>query len=1206
MTLDQLNRSLEQLERQLEERGAQRLERETLRQGQHRLAQEAAYYGEEHATASQPARKLPTASPDDAQRDSRATEPVPSRINEEATIAKELQALRIELTAELNAVRDEKADRETDHRAHIGQTQLSQLAKELETLREEMRQQLNAARRSLADREPVRGLSQSQSAEISEMRSEIERLTDAVHSLGQRTDERPFNVLRLELEQARAAMELLAREDSVRSIGARWDAFERRIDVLQETVTSDLRERPADAALEALADRVEQMNAALLGLPDTLPLSSLDDKMRSLLIAVEQFVQQQDKRHPQLQASIEHRLDEISRAIVASTVSASSNPDPEQSRRIEARIVALSNQIEAFSSGTPLGEAFDRMDSISRQVHGIASRLDEPLQAVSDTSALSAMESRLAELAQRIETMHAVIEAKDADGAFLDAMDGRFADIASRLDAMRASDEAILGLEDRLATIASRLDEHGDCAFPALDPTLVGSLEAHIAGLSEFLSRTEFSNGRLDALSPRIDRLEETVLVGRDAVVETAREAAERAVQLLAGGPRGEVEAVAGLAGDLKQLESLTRRSDERNAKTFEAIHDTLLKIVDRLGSFEDTRRADRDATPRRVLDGPKTPSIDPLGLEGGDSEEDEEPASGAEIDVQRSPAEAAVAAAEAALEDVGQAPAAGAAIARRSVLRGWSRAFSRKKSVNKEIDPRSETSTAIDNLEAPVEIEEPVALEQPLDPKVANRPLEPGSGAPDLNAIIKRVRDERARPELQIEAEAAKTDFIAAARRAAQAAAAEAEILKRSARTVNPGGGASFANSLKANRKPILLAAAAVMIAIAGFQLGKPQFRANGLTSTDAEPAPLAGQKLAGQKLLGEKQGIQKAVESKPVAKPAAETGASAATPVKVSAAAEIMQAAALGASAMDIDPQESAALSPAPAEPAPAAALIDIPADAGPLALREAAAGGDSKALFEVAARYAEGRGVKVDLAHASAWYEKSAELGFAPAQYRIGNMYEKGNGVARDFAKAKNWYQLAAKQGNAAAMHNLAVLFAMGADGTTDSEAAARWFIAAANLGVKDSQFNLGILSAKGAGVPQSLEESYKWFAIVAKTGDQDAAAKRDEVARSLRPEQLERARSAVELWQSGEMNAEANTAEIPSSWQGDRETTAGIDMHRAISNVQAILNRNGYDAGGPDGVMGERTAEAIKAFQKDNGLQPTGSVDRALVEALIARK
>ena len=66
------------------------------------------------------------------------------------------------------------------------------------------------------------------------------------------------------------------------------------------------------------------------------------------------------------------------------------------------------------------------------------------------------------------------------------------------------------------------------------------------------------------------------------------------------------------------------------------------------------------------------------------------------------------------------------------------------------------------------------------------------------------------------------------------------------------------------------------------------------------------------------------------------------------------------------------------------------------------------------------------------AAKWYEKSAELGFAPAQYRIGNFYEKGIGVERDVKKAKTWYQLAAEQGNASAMHNLAVLFAMGADG------------------------------------------------------------------------------------------------------------------------------------------------------------------------------
>jgi localization factor PodJL len=139
-----------------------------------------------------------------------------------------------------------------------------------------------------------------------------------------------------------------------------------------------------------------------------------------------------------------------------------------------------------------------------------------------------------------------------------------------------------------------------------------------------------------------------------------------------------------------------------------------------------------------------------------------------------------------------------------------------------------------------------------------------------------------------------------------------------------------------------------------------------------------------------------------------------------------------------------------------------------------------------------------------------------------------------------------------------------------------------------------------------MPQSLEESYKWFAIVAKSGDRDAAAKRDEIANSLRPEQLEKARGMVELWKAKPADPEANSVEIPESWQESPGTTAGIDMKKAVGNIQRILNKNGYDAGGADGVMGERTKNAIMAFQKDNKMDPTGQIDEQLVKALIARK
>ena len=311
-----------------------------------------------------------------------------------------------------------------------------------------------------------------------------------------------------------------------------------------------------------------------------------------------------------------------------------------------------------------------------------------------------------------------------------------------------------------------------------------------------------------------------------------------------------------------------------------------------------------------------------------------------------------------------------------------------------------------------------------------------------------------------------------------------------------------------------------------------------------------------------------------------------------------------------MEADGSVTAATDAAPTTPGPASTTVkgeDVPVDAGPVPLREAAQAGDPKAMFTIGSRYAEGRGTKSDVKAAAKWYEKSAELGFAPAQYRIGNFYEKGIGVDRSAAKAKTWYQMAAEQGNAAAMHNLAVLFAMGIEGPADNDSAARWFQKAAELGVKDSQFNLGILSARGLGVPQDLEESYKWFALVAKTGDRDAAAKRDEIANAMRPEQLQQARAAVELWKPKQVDPEANSAPlVPDACTESDGKTASVDMKKAIRNIQIILNKNGYDAGSADGMMGEKTKQAIMAFQKANGMDATGEIDQTLVKKLLEKK
>ena len=137
--------------------------------------------------------------------------------------------------------------------------------------------------------------------------------------------------------------------------------------------------------------------------------------------------------------------------------------------------------------------------------------------------------------------------------------------------------------------------------------------------------------------------------------------------------------------------------------------------------------------------------------------------------------------------------------------------------------------------------------LDEPLDPKLANRPLEPGSGTPDLNAIMRRVRDERGQPAKSSETDAAKSDFIAAARRAAQAAAAEAEIMKRHPDIAGPVRGMKLGNLFSGKRKPVLMAAAAIMVALAGLQLSKAFFTDDAeIAGAQQESAPVADQAAA------------------------------------------------------------------------------------------------------------------------------------------------------------------------------------------------------------------------------------------------------------------------------------------------------------------------------------------------------------------------
>ena len=215
-----------------------------------------------------------------------------------------------------------------------------------------------------------------------------------------------------------------------------------------------------------------------------------------------------------------------------------------------------------------------------------------------------------------------------------------------------------------------------------------------------------------------------------------------------------------------------------------------------------------------------------------------------------------------------------------------------------------------------------------------------------------------------------------------------------------------------------------------------------------------------------------------------------------------------------------------------------------------------------------------------------KRAANLGYAPAQFYLAKLYENGEGgLRKDPAEARRWTERAAQGGDRKAMHNLGLYFFEGQGGSKNTTTAAQWFRKAADLGLSDSQYNLGRLYEEGYGVSQNAAEAYKWYLIAARAGDTEAKSSADRVRRDLSPE----ARSAAERSASG-FRAAAPALPPTASVQA-----SAVGAPNDITAAQRALSTLGYYRGPKDGVASQGLKGAIAAFQRDQGMAPTGSLD-----------
>ncbi|MCP4182075.1 MAG: hypothetical protein GY761_01970 [Hyphomicrobiales bacterium] len=987
---------------------------------------------------------------------------------------------------------------------------------------------------------------------------------------------------------------------------------------------------PSSDQITTLSDKLETIKTSIASTdPETLlrienQLHALGERIAALANdRLEGSDDTLDALLPEYFESFDRRLDEITRAVMASVSVEEKTSNTDAFNRIEARINSLAKSFDDISAESQLGT--DR-PQIPEQLQETLTKLEEHIVQVANTpnageaqfdsdfgNQISSLSQKIDQLnlessdqpdqnhlssdfGQKLDSLSLILERaiNSGDGS-VEQLEHQISQLSERIEEAVNSDQtqqehnqqSSTQIAEQLQAISERVDSIGPgTENPDLHKEQLSALEEQMSAISTQLNSIN-GNSDMSAIEQRLDGIEEQFVNNREFTVE----AATQAMQQIGHQNNNEDQAslISSLAEDLKILSKSSVEQKGHSQETFDAVRDSLSMILDRINSIE-TRMANDEKEP--------------------DFSHSQQPTTG-----ELHNADMVIAAREYASSLTKHE-------SQNDLAEGEFNPYPEKTSVEKMPDEAIELPV----VDAPsLDKQHLSEMDNPIEPVQHGEnndiPLEPGSGTPplahnrpDMDVLLKQAKENKRKQTLEDEQQNP-TDFIAAARRAAQAAANEvnsiSEIIDRKPDVTD----SSFTNLLVHRKKLVMLTAAAIILAL----LAAPAFHfvKTSMSNHNTQVKPV----------LAKKQPVKE--QQKPtLVNQLDQSSGSTDTPKDTnSTILEQSQSRQIGADVKETKhvsdikkPGEvvNATEDKLPKDPTtnmninadnPAPKISGMlkgpipPQKVGPFVLRMAAASGDSRALFEVGRRYTLGIDGPPDFAEAVKWYRLAAKNDHAPAQYRLGNFNEKGHGVTRDPDKAANWYELAAKQGNALAMHNLAVVHAMGAlEGGVNMEKATLWFEKAAEFGVKDSQVNLGVIYATAMGVKADLAKAYKWFAVAARAGDKDAAQKRDTIAKRMKADQLKTTRGEVELWKPQELNRKVNFVEIPVEWKSAPQVTASLTSKQMISNAQSMLGKLGFKPGAPDGLMGAKTTKAIKEFQARAGIEVDGKVSPELLNAL----
>jgi TPR repeat protein len=272
----------------------------------------------------------------------------------------------------------------------------------------------------------------------------------------------------------------------------------------------------------------------------------------------------------------------------------------------------------------------------------------------------------------------------------------------------------------------------------------------------------------------------------------------------------------------------------------------------------------------------------------------------------------------------------------------------------------------------------------------------------------------------------------------------------------------------------------------------------------------------------------------------------------------------------------------------------------------IEERAFDGMPEAQHDLAAIYTAGHGnVKQNYERALFWFEQAANAGVSNAAYNLGVLNHQGLGTAPDLAKAIDWYTRAADLGHPEAQYNLGIAYIEGVGVSYDPFKANAYFEKAAAQGIMEAAYNLGLIYENGLlGKPQP-EEALVWYKNAADKGSPEAKAALEQLAKTLNIG-VDEINEMVEDVRQGREATSAPASVAPAPREETRSDVAPppANDRAVLAQIQEHLMGIGLYPGPADGADSPLSQDAIRTYQKLNGLDADGAASAALLVHMLS--